>query len=218
MTAVPDVAAFFALYHIARRLPVTFDAGQLEADLDTMDAGWWGAHIGPYHDGAWESVSLWAPGGDRRAQRSTGEAFGPTEALERCPYVRDVLDAFPAEKDRVRFMRLGAKGRILRHSDPIEQIAADLLRVHVPIRTSPDVRFLVNDIPVVMRPGEVWHVDVRFPHEVHNAGTADRVHLVIDLIGNAATAALLETAESIGRARLTEYFLGSGVAALRRES
>lgn len=208
MATNPQITSLFALYHIARRLPLAFDAGRLDADLERIDSGWWGAHEGPYHEGGWESVSLWAPRGDRQEQRSTGGDFGPTEALDRCPYTRNVLDELPAEKNRVRFMRLRAGTRILRHSDPIEQISADLLRVHIPIRTSPDVHFLVNDVSLVMRPGEVWHVDVRFPHEVHNAGTTDRIHLVVDLIGSAATAALLEQGESFGQGRLTEYFLG----------
>lgn len=203
----------FALYHIARRFPLSFDPDRLAADLARMPDDWWGGHLGPYHDGAWESVSLWAPGGDLRQQKSRGAAFGPTEALARSPYVQEVLDAFPAEKNRVRYMRLRAGGRILRHSDPMEQIDPNLMRVHVPIQTSPDVRFLVNDQPIVMRPGEVWHIDVRFPHEVHNAGTTHRIHLVIDLIGNAAMASLLEQAESLGQGRLTEYFLGSAIAA-----
>jgi aspartyl/asparaginyl beta-hydroxylase len=74
--------------------------------------------------------------------------------------------------------------------------------------TTDDVHFHVNDQRIVMRPGEVWHVDVRFPHEVHNAGTHPRVHLVLDLIGNAETDALLAGAESSGQGRLTEYFFG----------
>jgi aspartyl/asparaginyl beta-hydroxylase len=68
--------------------------------------------------------------------------------------------------------------------------------------------FHVNDQRIVMRPGEGWHVDGRFPHEVHNAGTHPRVHLVLDLVGNAETDALLAGAESSGQGRLTAYFFG----------
>jgi hypothetical protein len=77
----------------------------------------------------------------------------------------------------------------------------------VPVVTSAAVKFWVNDRLVVMRPGEAWHVDVRFPHEVHNQGTADRVHLVLDLIANPATVALLRGAESVGKGFLTGYFV-----------
>ena len=212
MAGAAAVAKVFALYHVARRLPCTFDPVRLAADLDGMEVGWWAGHQGPYHDGAWESISLWAPRGDLHEQRSVGGPFGPTEALGRCLYVQEVIEAFSAEKNRVRFMRLRGGGRILRHSDPIERISPDLLRVHVPVRTSPDVHFLVNDIEIVMRPGDAWHVDVRFPHEVTNAGATDRVHLVIDLIGDASTDALLQASTSVGQARLTDYFIQQGVA------
>ncbi len=68
------------------------------------------------------------------------------------------------------------------------------------------MHFHVNDQHIVMRPGEGWHVDVWFPHEVHNAGTRPRLHLVLDLVGDAETDALLAGAESSGQGRLTEYF------------
>ena len=206
MTAF-DLTQAFAPQHIARRLAVSFDEAQLAADLARMDEGWWGAHEGPYHDGQWESISLWAPGGDLRQQRSFGAPFAATEALERCTYVPSVLAAFACEKNRIRLMRLRAGGRILRHSDPVEQIDQRLLRVHVPIQTSDAVHFLVNDRRIVMKPGEAWHIDVRFPHEVHNGGTSPRVHLVMDLVGNAATAALLEAAESQGTGSLAQYYM-----------
>lgn len=208
MSATFDMKAAFALYHIARRLPLTFDPERLLRELAGIDEAWWGAHEGPYHDGAWESVSLWAPAGDRQQQRSFGAPFAATDALNRCAYYADVMAAFPCEKNRVRLMRLRPDGRILRHSDPIHQISDRLLRIHVPIMTSDAVRFLVNDERIVMRAGEAWHVDVRFPHEVHNAGIHPRVHLVLDLVGNAETDALLVGAESSGQGRLTEYFFG----------
>jgi len=203
-----DMKAAFAPYHIARRLPLTFDSERLSRDLTGVDEAWWGSHEGPYHDGNWESVSLWAPGGDRQQQRSFGAPFAATEVLDLCPYFAEVMAAFPCEKNRVRLMRLRPGGHILRHSDPIHQISDHLLRVHVPIVTSDDVHFHVNDQRIAMRPGEVWHVDVRFPHEVHNAGIHPRVHLVLDLMGNAETDALLAGAASSGQGRLTEYFFG----------
>lgn len=212
-----DVLEATRPHPIARRLPESFSPERLAADLDRINPAWWGRHLGPYHDGAWESVSLWAPRGDMREQRSLGGGFAATEALRACPYVAELLDSFPGEKNRVRFMRLRAGGHILRHSDPLHQIDASLIRVHVPIVTSPAVRFLVNDRRIVMRPGEVWHVDVRFPHEVHNEGDSDRVHLVIDLVVNDELRARLRRARSYGRGFLTGYYLRHSLPAWARE-
>ena len=202
-----DVAAALTPHPLARKLDLAFSADRLQADLRQIDDAWWGTHLGPYHDGGWQSVALWAPRGDRREQRSQGGAFAATEALKRCPYFAEVMAAFACDKNRVRLMRLKAGSHILRHSDPLHQIDPDLVRIHVPVVTSPAVKFWVNDRLIVMRPGEAWHVDVRFPHEVHNQGDADRVHLVLDLVASAGTASLLRGAETIGRGFLTGYFV-----------
>jgi hypothetical protein len=201
------VSVAYAQFPIARKLTLHFDSDRLMADLASMPQEWWAAHLGPYHDGGWEAISLWAPGGDHRGQRSFGGAFAATEAMQRCRYIPEVLDIFPCIKSRVRLMRLRPDGHIFRHSDPLESIAPNLVRLHVPIMTNPGVKFLVDDTAVQMFPGEVWHVDVRFPHEVHNSGRSHRVHLVMDLVANDAIQQLLAAAEPLRSARLTRYFI-----------
>lgn len=194
-------------HNIARKLPLAFDVAALEADLRHIDERWWGVHLGPYHNGAWDVVALWAPGGDMRNQRSSGGAFAPTQALDLCPYFAQVMDAFPCDKHRVRLMRLRPGGHILRHTDPAHEISPKFTRIHVPITTHPAVHFWVREQRVLMQPGEAWHVEVRFPHEVHNQGAHPRVHLVLDLLRNAALEALLAQATSAGTGYLTTYVL-----------
>lgn len=191
---------------VARRLAPQFDPARLAADLAHVHESWWGAHQGPYHDGTWESVSLWAPRGDLREQTSRGGAFSATPALSFCPYIAQVIEQFPAERNRVRLMRLRAGGRILRHSDPLHTIAKDLVRLHVPVVTNPDVHFTVNDVRVPLAAGETWHVDVRFPHEVANLGATDRVHLVMDLVPSLELAQLIARATPLASGRLTGYY------------
>jgi len=203
---VPILRDAFERHPIARRLALRFDPDRLAADLDHVHESWWGRHQGPYHDGAWESVSLWAPRGDLREQTSRGGAFAATPALKFCPYVTEVLDHFPAERNRVRLMRLRPGGHILRHSDPLHTIASGLVRLHVPMLTNPEVRFTVNDVRVPLQAGETWHVDVRFPHEVANLGSTMRVHLVMDLVPTPALARLITEAEPLGMGRLTGYY------------
>lgn len=203
MPLLPDA---FRTHPVARRLALRFDADRLAADLARVHESWWERHRGPYHDGAWEAVALWAPRGDLREQTSKGGAFAATPALRFCPYFAEVLDQFPAERNRVRLMRLRAGGHILRHSDPLHTIAQDLVRLHVPVVTNPGVRFTVNDVRVPLAAGETWHVDVRFPHEVANEGEADRVHLVMDLVPTPQLARLIADAEVLAVGRLTGYY------------
>ena len=191
---------------VALRLPLSFDPDRLAADLDRMEPNWWHAHLGPYHDGNWQAIALWAPNGDRTSQFSRGGAFAATEALRRCDYIGDVIESFPGEKNRVRFLKLRAGGHIFLHSDPLHTIETGIVRFHVPVRTNPSVDFVVDGHRLDMRPGEAWYVDVRFKHSVNNFGTEDRVHLVVDVIPNPALSALLAQAESSGKGMLTGYF------------
>ena len=191
---------------IARRLPLRFESGRLAADLARVHESWWAPHRGSYHDGAWESVSLWAPRGDPREQTSRGGDFGATPALAFCPYLAEVLEHFPGRRNRVRLMRLRPGGRIYRHSDPLHTIAQGLVRLHVPVLTNPGVRFLVNDVRVPLLAGETWHVDVRFPHEVANEGETMRVHMVVDLVPAPELTKLIAQAQAFGTGWLTTYY------------
>jgi hypothetical protein len=192
---------------VALRLAPRFDAQRLAADLATIDNSWWETHRGEYHDGSWESVSLYAPGGERSNQHSFGAAFAPTEALARCTYVPEVVESLPGRKNRVRFLRLKAGGEIYPHSDPMHQIDPALVRLHIPVVSNPGVDFRVHDTPLRMQPGETWYVDVRFRHSVKNAGDTHRVHLVIDIVADDALRTLMDSAESTGKGYLTAYFL-----------
>ena len=204
---MPDWKRAFGAHHIARKLKFSFDPIKLVAALDKIKEEWWVPHRGPYHDGGWESVSLWAPGGNLFEQRSFGGTYAKTVATLVSPYFWEVTEQFSCEKSRVRLLRLRSGSHIFRHSDPIHEISSNLVRLHIPVSTNPNVRFIVNDQHVTMLPGEVWHIDVRFPHEVHNLGSAHRVHLVLDLLRNPVVDSLLHKAYSVGSGRLTGYFL-----------
>jgi len=198
-------------HEVARKLALSFEPERLQRDLAKMKDSWWSRHLGPYHDGGWESIALWSPGGSIYEQTSRGSAFGPTEALRGCDYMPWLLTQFPCEKSRVRFMRLKPGGHIFRHSDPIESISDDLVRLHVPVTTNERVRFVINETLLTMKPGELWTVDVRFPYEVTNDGDTSRVHLVVDVLRNAAMDELLTESHSIGSAYLTGYFIRQSV-------
>jgi Aspartyl/Asparaginyl beta-hydroxylase len=110
------------------------------------------------------------------------------------PEFEPLIEAIPGEKHRIRLMRLKpGGGEIYRHTDIQDADAGTeqgkLMRVHIPIITSPSVKFECWNLRGVskvcyMAPGESWYVDVRKPHRVENYGTTDRIHLVIDAESN----------------------------------
>jgi len=203
----PSIDDLFRSKSVALRLAPRFDPARLTSDLSRMEESWWENHLSNYHDGNWQSISLFAPGGRRSNQFSAGLAFAGTEAMQRCDYIPEVIDRFPGLKNRIRFLRLRAGGVIYPHSDPMHQIDPALVRIHVPVQTNASVAFLVHGVRLPMLPGETWFVDVRFKHSVRNDGETDRVHLVIDLVANRELRAMMDAADSMGKALLTSYFL-----------
>ncbi|OAN63892.1 aspartyl/asparaginyl beta-hydroxylase domain-containing protein [Sphingomonas sp. TDK1] len=168
------------------RLPLVFDPVRLRADLATLAAGTWTPHFVPQnYSGDWGVMPLRAPLGAEHpilqiAAMPDARDFVDRPALQRAPYLREVLSHFDCTLRSVRLMRLGPGSCIREHRD-LGLCAEDgLARLHIPILTNSQVRFEVNRDPVVMAPGEVWYLRLSDPHRVDNAGADARVHLVID--------------------------------------
>ena len=51
-----------------------------------------------------------------------------------------------------------------------------------PLTSIPDLEVLGTPLP--MGEGECWYINFNLPHRIHNRGTTDRVHLVIDCVLN----------------------------------
>lgn len=173
----------------AIRFTTRCDTARLEDDLAAaVRTGAWIAkpERGKYHQ--WSAIALHArhgstaPDVDYHASPDQADECAPTPILAHCPYVRELLASFRSSPLRVRFMQLAAGGRIGKHRDRQYGWALPILRLHVPVITSPAVEFLLNNRRIDMRPGELWYLDTTRDHEVHNHGTIDRVHLVIDLV------------------------------------
>lgn len=135
-----------------------------------------------------------------------GEVFGlqDTAARAQLPAV-DRLHA-PltdiAEPHRIRLMALSPNGgELRRHADLTDTDSGigdgRVARFHFPLVTNDGVAFTSWDAhgerhTVNMRVGECWYLDTRKPHAAVNDGDTDRIHLVVDVVSNAAVRNLLE--------------------------
>lgn len=81
-------------------------------------------------------------------------------------------------------MRLAAGGAIKRHVDAFETLYDGQVRLHIPVITSPQIRFFVAGLRVNMQAGEVWYLNVLRRHWVQNPSDIDRIHLVVDCVVN----------------------------------
>lgn len=105
--------------------------------------------------------------------------------------VRELLKPYGDKIHRVRFMRLKpGGGELERHTDQVDPDSGGsmgkLARIHFPIKTNDDVKFTVWDVignpqTIHMAAGECWFLDTRKPHMAINAGSEERIHLVVDI-------------------------------------
>ena len=169
------------------RLPLTFDAPRLAAELSSIGPHQWVKHFntGGY-EGDWSGRALRAVDGDagRIYPDPTAVNYADTPVLERLPYAHEVMAAFQCPLTSVRFLKLAAGSNILEHCDLRLSSHHGEARIHVPVVTNDDVTFFLDGERVPMAEGEVWYLDLELPHRVENRSPEDRVHLVIDCVVN----------------------------------
>lgn len=168
------------------QLPLSFDVARLQQDIARFLPTDWLAHFntGAYENG-WSVLPLRSAGGDaRHIMPLDGVDYADTPHLARCPYLRQVIAGFGCEVGAARLMALEAGAVIREHRDPGTALADGVTRIHIPIRTSPQVLFRIGGTEVHFSAGHAWYMDASCRHAVENRGTAPRVHLVLDCVTN----------------------------------
>jgi hypothetical protein len=187
------------------RLPIRFDAQALEREVRALPQSAWVPHPTGYVGN--EAVRLITPGG-RPTDDLDGE-MGPTEQLLACPYVMQAMAAIGSVWGRSRFMGLGAGADVPPHIDS-HYYWRTHWRIHIPVITNPQVTFTCGGETVHMHAGECWVFDSFRAHKVHNGGTEQRVHLVLDTVGGGR---LRELIAAGGRGGEREEVIEPAVAA-----
>jgi Aspartyl/Asparaginyl beta-hydroxylase len=172
------------------RLPFAFNPEGLRADLATLETTGWTRHFVPQnYEGDWDVLPLRAERGAIHPikmiySNPVALDYVDTPYLDHALHIRAVLAQFDCTVLSTRLMRLTPGSTIKEHSDYDLDAALGRARIHVPVTTNDDVVFLLNRIRVDMAPGSAWYLRLADPHYVHNGGTSDRVHLVIDVVAN----------------------------------
>lgn len=161
------------------QLPLRFDAAALAAELATLDESEWRPH--PQGFAGNSALPLIAVEGDPDNDTLIGP-MRPTPFLARFPYLGQVLGSFGAVLGRTRLMRLSGNAEVAPHIDQA-YYWTERMRVHVPIVTTPGVRFYCGDVDINMAAGECWIFDTWRLHRVLNEGDNVRIHLVADTVG-----------------------------------
>ena len=178
------------------KLPLRFDAAQLQGDLDLVQSDEWANHYNERDfGGLWQGAALRSANGSARDINAgpPGPAeFADTPLLARCPYIGRALAEFRCPLKSVRLLSLAPGSFIREHSDHALGYEDGEIRIHIPIRTNPGVEFYVCGERLLLEEGECYYINVNLTHRVNNRGTAARVHLVIDAEVNAWVRELFE--------------------------
>ncbi len=167
---------------VVLQLPFRFDPVRLAGDLEHCRQAWQPHANRRDYAGEWGGVALRSASGAEDDLLSIPGLEGYREAslLQACAYFREVLDTFACPLETVRLLRLTPGSVIAEHTDRGASYAEGFFRLHVPITTNAETRFVVAGHRLVMQPGECWYADFTRPHSVSNEGASDRVHLIID--------------------------------------
>ncbi|TAM96150.1 MAG: aspartyl beta-hydroxylase [Rhodanobacteraceae bacterium] len=185
------------------QLPLRFDAGGLVDEVACLGDGAWREHPQKYPGNF--ALPLISVDGDPESDAIAGP-MRPTEYLQHCPYLQHVLARLGAVWGRTRLMKLTAGAEVTPHAD-INYYWRDRVRVHVPILTHPQVRFICGEAEVNMAAGECWIFDTWRPHRVLNPVAQERIHLVADTVGSEAFWELAERGRTPGRGGFRDWQL-----------
>ena len=177
------------------QLPVSFDAQALAHEIAQVDESHWRPHPNKLPGNS--ALTLIATNGEPDNDDLAGD-MRPTPVLEQLPRVKEVLSALGATWGRSRLMRLSGQAEVTAHVDT-NYYWRERMRVHVPVTTTPDVRFQVGDAETNMKAGECWIFDTWSRHRVINGNDSTRIHLVADTVGGAGLWDLISRGRPAGR-------------------
>lgn len=98
-----------------------------------------------------------------------------------CAFLKEIAEALDSELSRAKIVCLPAGRRVYPHVDRGEYY---LLRnrYHLVLKSTHGSWLKAADEEVRMREGELWWFDNDQPHEAHNDGDEDRIHMIFDLL------------------------------------
>lgn len=183
------------------QLPLHFDAEKLATEVAGLGDEAWREHPQKYPGNY--ALPLISVDGDPASDAIAGP-MQSTEYLQRCPYLQHALARLGAVWGRTRLMKLAAGAEVTPHAD-INYYWRDRVRVHVPVLTHPDVRFICGDAEVNMAAGECWIFDTWRPHRVINPVAQERIHLVADTVGSETFWELAERGRIPGQGNFRDW-------------
>src|ERR1700712_820383 len=129
------------------KFPFHFNAEEMREDLRKFSSAEWIPHFNKsYYQGDWSGIPLRASKGGLSPlyPDPNSPEFEDTQMMERCSYIPEILNTFQCPTGSVRFLKLGAGAKIIEHRDYGLSIEDGAARIHIPIKTNPQVEFRLD--------------------------------------------------------------------------
>lgn len=138
---------------------------------------------------------------------------GWTPLADECPATMRLIRSVEwfGELERVRFLRMqgrdGKGGSLARHTDVTDKAGGtrdgQICRFHIPIITDPRITMTAWSLDGVsheihLPAWSMFYLDARKPHAVDNRAGIDRIHLVIDVVADSRTRAMIAAGHDHG--------------------
>jgi len=101
--------------------------------------------------------------------------------VEQLESVRRIVETLTKSPMDVTLTLLRPGGWTKTHRDISGGGVFGVVRFHIPIVTPPGAEMKVSGQTLVPTAGELWILDTTYRHAVYNKGTADRIHLIVDV-------------------------------------
>lgn len=168
-----------------RLATVRLDEARLAADLAVMDQLPYSSSYSDFAFSPLRNTMLWNATGEMDEALLGGYAGAarPTEHGRALPYVQELITGL-FRTEHLRFARLLVlqPGCVMvPHRDYLE-LDQDMIRIHVPLRTSEHCFSSQGASVFHMRAGEVWFLDATRTHTAASFWDVDRIHLTCDFV------------------------------------
>lgn len=163
------------------RLPS--DPARIAMDLAAVEPHGFVDSYGEFVCGSWRTCMLFNATGDGRDAdiRDYPGAAQLTEQGQKLPYFTELI-ASHFDLDRLRFARLtrlAPDSVVVPHRDYLE-LRSQLVRIHVPVRSTAEAYASEGETVYRMGVGEVWFLDATRVHSIANFSPHNRIHLLLD--------------------------------------
>lgn len=166
------------------------DVAKLQAEADLL-----AEYYHNYYKDIWRGIALCAPPGlsDQDGVRFSKSLVLPyfqdikecsyTRYMKMLEYIPSILEGLGVKIHLVRMLKVKAHSQIREHTDMsfFNFEKGTYIRLHIPIYTSSEVKFMLGGEPCYLEAGKLYATDVSRRHNVINDSDQNRVHIVADI-------------------------------------